>query len=318
MPRPIFCLMGPTASGKTAIASDLITRFPFEIISVDSAMIYKEMDIGTAKPSKQELEQTPHHLIDILEPPKSYSAAQFCTDVIKLIDAIYQRGKIPLLVGGTMMYFNALQQGLSALPQADEALRIQLMQEAQQQGWAAMHHKLELIDPLAAAKIHANDTQRIQRALEVFHLTGKPLSFFWEIEKEKTADTFVNLILFPQQRSWLHERIAARFEQMLAQGFLAEVESLLTKWQLPATCPAMRTVGYRQAIDFLAGNENYQDFVQKGIAATRQLAKRQLTWLRHWPEGQLFSCEKADVDAEIIALISEILDNASFDFLKDT
>lgn len=309
MPDLVFCLMGPTASGKTALACDLVKDFPFEIISVDSAMIYREMDIGTAKPTVEELAHAPHHLLDILNPPESYSAAQFCEDTLKLVADIHRRGKIPLLVGGTMMYFNALQQGLSSLPQADETLRAALLSQADEAGWAYMHQQLEQFDPASAARIHPNDTQRIQRALEVYHLTGKPLSSFWAQKKSTAQYCFINLALFPAQRAWLHERIARRFEQMLEQGFLNEVEQLLAKWPLAPTCPAMRTVGYRQAIEYLAGNDEYQTFMQKGIAATRQLAKRQLTWLRHWQNTRLFACENPGSRREIIALIREILDN---------
>ncbi|KTC87389.1 tRNA (adenosine(37)-N6)-dimethylallyltransferase MiaA [Legionella drozanskii] len=311
MPKTIFCLMGPTASGKTALASELIKSFPFEIISVDSAMIYREMNIGTAKPSPEELLITPHHLIDIIDPPESYSAAQFCEDTVKLVEAIYSRHKIPLLVGGTMMYFHALQQGLSPLPQADDTLRAVLTQQAELLGWVYMHEQLAQVDPQSALRIHPNDAQRIQRALEVYHLTGKPLSSFWSEQKENQNYHFVNLALFPEDRNWLHTRIEARFEQMLEQGFVYEVAQLLQKWQLPLTCPAMRCVGYRQVIDYLAGDYNYEILRHKGVVATRQLAKRQLTWLRSWPNSSAFPCEKPAVVGEIIALIREILDNMS-------
>ncbi|KTD33348.1 tRNA delta(2)-isopentenylpyrophosphate transferase [Legionella nautarum] len=309
MPKTIFCLMGPTASGKTALASELIKSFPFEIISVDSAMIYREMNIGTAKPRPEELLTTPHHLIDIIDPPESYSAAQFCEDAVKLVEAIYRRHKFPLLVGGTMMYFHALQQGLSPLPQADDTLRAVLTQQAELLGWAYMHEQLAQVDPQSALRIHPNDTQRIQRALEVYHLTGKPLSSFWSEQKENQNYHFVNIALFPEDRNWLHARIEARFEQMLEQGFVYEVAQLLQKWHLPLTCPAMRCVGYRQVIDYLAGDYDYEMLRHKGVVATRQLAKRQLTWLRSWPKASVFPCEKSAVLGEIIALIREILDN---------
>lgn len=313
MAKTIFCLMGPTASGKTALACELLDIFPFEIISVDSAMIYREMNIGTAKPSPEELKKAPHHLIDILDPIESYSAAQFCEDTIALIEAIYERGKIPLLVGGTMMYFNALQQGLSTLPQADEKIRADLLHQANQHGWFYLHQQLETIDPISATRIHPNDTQRIQRALEVYQLTGKPLSLFWLEEKGATKYHFVNLILFPEQRSWLHERIAQRFEHMLLQDFVGEVAQLLQKWQLPPTCPSMRSVGYRQVINYLAGDYDYETLRHKGIVATRQLAKRQLTWLRSWDNAHLFNCEDmVTTKGEIVALIKEIMDNRAF------
>ena len=310
MSKLIFCLMGPTASGKTALAIELVKQFPFEIISVDSAMIYRDMDIGTAKPSAEELQAAPHHLLDIINPTESYSAAQFCADATSLADEILQKGKIPLLVGGTMMYFNALQQGLSALPEANPELRQQLEAEAAQHGWAMMHQRLAQIDPKAALRIHANDTQRIQRALEVYHLTGTCLSdFLAQQKKEESAYIFANFILFPEHRPWLHERIAWRFEQMLAQGFVEEVQRLLQKWSLTTSMPSMRCVGYRQVMDYLQGNDDYPMMREKGIAATRQLAKRQLTWLRHWEEGARYDPQNAAFADEVIAKIREILDN---------
>jgi len=309
MPDTLFCLMGPTASGKTALACDLLTRFPFEIISVDSAMIYRGMDIGTAKPGAAELQVSPHHLIDILDPPQAYSAAQFCEDARQLSKAIIQRGNIPLLVGGTMMYFQALQQGLAALPDADEALRERLLAEAELSSWEAMHAQLQTVDPVAAARIHPNDTQRIQRALEVFHLTGQPMSAHLAADTTSRDFSFVNLSLMPDDRAWLHERIARRFQIMLDQGFIEEVKQLQATWSLPPSCPAMRCVGYRQALDYLAGLDDYDTFCNKGIAATRQLAKRQLTWLRHWKDGVRFACDKAESTGEIMAKVAEILDN---------
>jgi tRNA dimethylallyltransferase len=295
--------MGPTASGKTALASELIKRFPFEIISVDSAMIYRGMDIGTAKPTLIEQEVAPHHLIDIIDPPESFSAAAFCNETHLLCQAILKRGNIPILVGGTMMYFNALQQGLSTLPEADKACRIQISQQALVEGWEALHAQLSLIDTCSAAKIHPNDAQRIQRALEVYHLTGKPLSELLA-QKNKLPYTFINFLLLPADRGWLHKRIALRFEQMLAQGFIKEVEQLMQQWQLPASAPAMRCVGYRQVYEYLAGKDDFATFSYKGVAATRQLAKRQLTWLRHWPNGERFACDKEGVSEEIMALLS--------------
>jgi tRNA dimethylallyltransferase len=305
----IFCLMGPTASGKTALACKLIKQFPFEIISVDSAMIYRGMDIGTAKPTREELAIAPHHLIDILNPPESFSAAEFCAETRHLCTAIFNRGKIPLLVGGTMMYFNALQKGLSRLPSADESIRAKLIEHAEQRGWAAMHAKLALIDPASAARIHPHDTQRIQRALEIFELTGKPLSLFLAEEKPVPPYHYVNILLLPKERSWLHERIAARFKMMIEQGFISEVEALLQKWQLSPLSPAMRCVGYRQALDYLGGIDDFATFCDKGIAATRQLAKRQLTWLRQWPEAYSFASEEAQSYREIVAIIAKIIDN---------
>ncbi|MCP0914578.1 tRNA (adenosine(37)-N6)-dimethylallyltransferase MiaA [Legionella sp. 27cVA30] len=309
MAKLVFCLMGPTASGKTDIACKLLQQFPFEIISVDSALIYREMDIGTAKPDAQILAKAPHHLLDILNPPDHYSAANFCDDVEKLCSEIYDRGNIPLLVGGTMMYFRALQQGLSALPQADDAIRKTLSAQAQEHGWAYMHELLKKVDPVSAQRIHAHDTQRIQRALEVYAITTKPLSECLKAEMHASDYQFINLMLMPENRQWLHERIATRFTHMLDAGFLDEVRQLLDKWSLTLDCPALRSVGYRQAFLYLRGEYDYPTFCAKGIAATRQLAKRQLTWLRHWPEGFTCVAENPGVFGEIIVIIKKILDN---------
>ncbi|MFT4058558.1 MAG: tRNA (adenosine(37)-N6)-dimethylallyltransferase MiaA [Legionella sp.] len=309
MSKLIYCLMGPTASGKTALACDLLSQFPFEIISVDSAMIYRDMNIGTAKPTPEELQVAPHHLIDIIDPIETYSAAQFCSDVLSLVETIAHKGKIPLLVGGTMMYFHALQQGLSTLPEANSELRQQLENEAVTQGWEALHQRLAQVDPLAAARIHANDTQRIQRALEVYQLTGISLSEFLEQQKKENPYRFINIALFPQQRSWLHERIALRFDQMLAQGFIAEVQQLQQKWALTMNLPSMRCVGYRQTLEYLQGDYNQNILRDKGIAATRQLAKRQLTWLRHWENVLYYDPQNTPFRDEIVAKTREILDN---------
>jgi len=208
-----------------------------------------------------------------------------------------------------MMYFHALQQGLSPLPQADETLRTMLLQQAELLGWPYMHEQLAQVDPQSALRIHPNDTQRIQRALEVYHLTGKPLSAFWSEQKENQKYHFINLVLFPEDRHWLHTRIATRFDTMLEQGFVYEVAQLLQKWHLPLTCSAMRCVGYRQVIDYLAGDYDYEMLRHKGVVATRQLAKRQLTWLRSWPDASIFPCENPETPREIVALIKEILDN---------
>ncbi|MDR3442890.1 MAG: tRNA (adenosine(37)-N6)-dimethylallyltransferase MiaA [Legionella sp.] len=309
MSKLIFCLMGPTASGKTALACELVKHYPFEIISVDSAMIYREMNIGTAKPSAEELLVAPHHLIDIKDPVASYSAAEFCTDACLLSEDIISRGKIPLLVGGTMMYFNALQKGLSVLPEANQELRQQLEEEAASHGWDALHQKLTQVDSKAAARIHAHDTQRIQRALEVYYLTGVSLSDLLAQQKDGPDYQFVNFILFPEQRAWLHERIALRFDQMLAQGFIKEVKQLKQKWSVDMNLPAMRCVGYRQALEYLHGDYDEATMRDKGIAATRQLAKRQLTWLRHWDEAWRFDPQNAAFSDEIMAKTREILDN---------
>lgn len=308
MSNIIFCLMGPTASGKTAIACELVQHFPLEIISVDSAMIYREMNIGTAKPDQQTLAIAPHHLIDILNPTEHYSAALFCEDVGKICECIYKKGKIPLLVGGTMMYFRALQQGLSPLPEADKETREKLLKEAELYGWEYMHQELTRVDAISAERIHPNDTQRVQRALEVYQITKRPLS---DLLFSKTISTykFVNLALMPKDRSWLHQRIALRFEQMLANGLVEEVEALIKKWPLSEQHSSMRTVGYRQVLGYLQGEYVYEDLSAKGVAATRQLAKRQLTWLRHWSETVILEAENPATMAEIMVIVKQILDN---------
>lgn len=309
MSNLIFCLMGPTASGKTALACELVQRYPFEIVSVDSAMIYRDMNIGTAKPSVEELQVAPHHLINIKDPTESYSAAEFCADTFSLVDGFKQQGKIPLLVGGTMMYFNALQKGLSTLPEASPELRQQLEEEAANDGWDALHQQLMKIDPKAAARIHAHDAQRIQRALEVYYLTGTTLSDLLAQKRKGPDYQFVNMILFPEKRAWLHERIAQRFDQMLEQGFIDEVKKLQEKWHLTPNLPAMRCVGYRQALEYLSGDYDYATLRDKGIAATRQLAKRQLTWLRQWDEAGRYDPQNTAFTTEIMAKTQEILDN---------
>lgn len=305
----IFCLMGPTASGKTGLACELVHHFPFEIISVDSAMIYRDMNIGTAKPSSQELLLAPHHLIDIIDPTESYSAAQFCTDVSALCTSIIQRGKIPLLAGGTMMYFNALQKGLSVLPEADEVMRLRLEEEARVHGLDVLHQRLTEIDPHTAKRIHAHDAQRIQRALEVYYLTGTTLSEFLAQQKSEIKYRFINFVLFPEQRAWLHQRIAQRFDQMLDDGLVAEVQGLLDKWELSMNLPSMRCVGYRQVLEHLQGDYDLDALREKGIAATRQLAKRQLTWLRHWDDALFYDSQNTTFNEQIIAKTREILDN---------
>lgn len=307
MEKKVICLMGPTAAGKTAIACDLVQSYPLEIISVDSAMVYRGMDIGTAKPSPEELRQAPHHLIDIIEPTKSFSAADFCQEAYKLCDAIFERKKIPLLVGGTMMYFHAFQQGLSVLPSADEALRYQMHTEAMQLGWPAMHQRLQAIDPISAAKIHPHDAQRIQRALEVFVLTQTPLSQLNKKEKNNRLQ-FVNIALQPEDRSLLHTRIQHRWDAILEQGFLQEVSNLLEQHCLLPHSPAMRCVGYRQAVAYLQKEYSYPVFCEKALAATRQLAKRQLTWLRHWPESHVVACDSLESTSTVKAIIEAAME----------
>lgn len=302
--RDVVCLMGPTASGKTAIACELVKRMPYEIISVDSAMIYRDMDIGTAKPDTETLQRAPHQLIDLRDPTQPYSAAQFCDDAGKACEAILDAGKTPLLVGGSMMYFRAFQEGLSVLPEASPDVRKKIASEAEKHGWAHMHQKLASIDSITAAKLHPNDTQRIGRALEVYYVTGQPLSDLLGSARAENSYRFINLILFPNKRAWLHERIARRFDEMLALGFLDEVDALLARWHLTREHPAMRSVGYRQALDYREGMCDYSAFRDHGIAATRQLAKRQLTWLRAWTNAHYFDPEKPDCFEQIMGFLN--------------
>lgn len=303
MQKKAICLMGPTASGKTALSLALAEVFPIEIISVDSAQIYRGMDIGSAKPSVQERLNVRHHLIDILAPNERYNAAQFCSDAFRLISQIHARNHIPLLVGGTMMYFKALQQGLSDLPNADVALRQQLDNEALTHGLTALHEKLNQVDPVSAQKIKTSDKQRIQRALEVFLLTGKPLSNWHHSAVVASNCEFINIALMPidTPRSILHERIEHRFNLMLEQGFIEEVKSVW-KYAVGEDLPAKRCVGYRQVGDFLEGKLSFEEMQAKAIAATRQLAKRQMTWLRHWTNCHYFDFLKVNLE-EILALI---------------
>ena len=278
---PILCLMGPTASGKTGLAVELVQRLPFEIISVDSAMVYRGMDIGTAKPAAEVLERAPHHLIDILDPAERYSAARFRDDALAVMEQIRARGGLPLLVGGTSLYFRALQQGLSELPEADPACRLELEAWAAREGWDALYRELARVDPLAAHRIHPNDPQRIGRALEVYRLTGRPLSdWFREGRGVEGPYRFVNLALAPPERGVLHQRIAERFRAMLEEGLVEEVKALFARPDLHPGLPSMRAVGYRQVWSWLAGECSEAEMVERGIAATRQYAKRQLTWLR--------------------------------------
>ncbi|KKO48643.1 tRNA dimethylallyltransferase [Arsukibacterium sp. MJ3] len=290
---PVIFIMGPTASGKTALAMALLQHLSVELISVDSALVYRGMDIGTAKPTAAELVLAPHHLLDILEPEQSYSVADFRADALRLIVEIHGRGHIPVLVGGTMLYFKALLEGLSPLPGANSDIRTELEAEAAQHGWQVMHQQLALIDPVAAARIHPNDPQRINRALEVFRLTGKSIT---ELTAEKGEPFPYNVHQFaiaPTDRALLHQRIADRFRQMLANGFEQEVLNLKMRPQSHADLPAMRCVGYRQVWQYLDEECSYEQMVEQGIAATRQLAKRQLTWLRGWPNVTWLKSEVA-------------------------
>jgi tRNA dimethylallyltransferase len=278
----VICLMGPTASGKTDLAMQLYRRIPSEIISVDSAMIYRNMDIGTAKPSLKELNEAPHELIDLINPDESYSVAQFQKDALSCIERSIQNGRTPILVGGTMMYFKSLIEGLSALPNADDDLRHQIMTEASVKGWKALHDELSRVDSISAKKIHANDPQRIVRALEVFRLTGKPLSELTSVMKQQSPYHFVQFSLIPESRELLHKRVEERFYQMIEDGFVNEVVSLLAQYSLNESMPSMRCVGYRQCLQYLEAKLTYDEMKNRSIFATRQLAKRQLTWLRGW------------------------------------
>ncbi|MEW5756839.1 MAG: tRNA (adenosine(37)-N6)-dimethylallyltransferase MiaA [Pseudomonadota bacterium] len=280
LPPAIF-LMGPTASGKTDLAVRLVEYLSFEIISVDSAMIYRGLDIGTAKPDTALLAKAPHRLIDILDPAESYSAADFRTDALREMAEITAQGRIPLLVGGTMLYFRALQYGLSDLPGADAEVRAALEQTARAQGWQAMHARLAAVDPVAAARIHPNDPQRIQRALEVYEISGRPLSaWFSEQPSSQLPYRIIKIALVPGERQILHERIARRFELMLELSLIDEVQRLRQRGDLNLSLPSMRAVGYRQVWEYLDGKFDYNVMKDKGIAATRQLAKRQITWIR--------------------------------------
>ncbi|MCF1440101.1 MAG: tRNA (adenosine(37)-N6)-dimethylallyltransferase MiaA, partial [Shewanella sp.] len=279
----VIMLMGPTASGKTQLAIDLATQHNCEIVSVDSALIYKGMDIGTAKPSAAELELAPHRLIDILDPAESYSAADFRTDAMAAIKDILAKGKTPVLVGGTMMYFKTLLQGLSPLPCADETIRAGILSEAANSGWQALHEQLAKIDPVAAARIHPNDPQRLSRALEVYRISGKTLTELTQTKAPALPFAVAQYAIAPKERNVLHEMIGKRFEIMLQQGFVEEVDRLRDRGDLDLEKPSMRCVGYRQCWQYLDGEFDYQKMVEKAIAATRQLAKRQLTWLRGWP-----------------------------------
>ncbi|NUZ10594.1 tRNA (adenosine(37)-N6)-dimethylallyltransferase MiaA [Pseudoalteromonas sp. McH1-7] len=281
---PVITLMGPTAAGKTALAIELCQTLNTEIISVDSALVYRGMDIGTAKPCAQEQAMAPHHLIDIIDPAQSYSVAEFRADAIRLIDDLHQRGKVPILVGGTMMYFKGLIEGLSPLPEANAEVRAALELEAQQIGWPGLHQQLTEIDPEAALKISENDSQRINRALEVYRICGKTMTELQQTKQAVLPYQFHQFAIAPSDRKVLHQRIEKRFKIMLEQGFKNEVLTLYNRKDLHPDLPSIRCVGYRQMWEYLAGECDYEEMVFKGIAATRQLAKRQLTWLRGWQD----------------------------------
>ncbi len=308
MRNKVIFIIGPTAAGKTRLALEIARVLPCEIVSVDSALIYRSMDIGTAKPDPQTLAAVPHHLVDLLDPAQCYSVAEFCNDARTAIDRILQRNRVPLLVGGTVMYFRALQQGLSKLPPADPAIRRQLAQRARQQGWAGLHRELREVDPESAGKIHPNDPQRIQRALEVYLLTGRPLS---RLKVEKPGSHFpyqvLKFIVAYRQRSRLNQPIEQRFTQMLEAGFVAEVERLRARGDLSLELPSMRCVGYRQIWEYLDGHYDYQEMCLRAVRATRQLAKRQYTWLNNETTAFRYALEDGEPDVEIIKKIRQFV-----------
>ena len=309
---PAILLMGPTASGKTGVAVDLVRELPCEIVSVDSAQVYRHMDVGTAKPDAATLKIAPHQLIDLIEPDDSYSAARFRDDALTAMREITERGNIPLLVGGTMMYFKTLLEGLSELPEADPAIRMVIDTMAQESGWPAVHKELARVDPETAARLEPNDSQRVQRALEVYFVTNKPMSDL--LKKPKYVYfpyTPVKLALLPGDRGELHERIAARFEAMLELGLIGELRKVRAEYALDLEMPSMRCVGYRQTWEYLDGKIGLATLREQGIAATRQLAKRQLTWLRAMKEITEFDCLAGDLSDQVLAHLRRELAEAA-------
>jgi tRNA dimethylallyltransferase len=321
LPRHL-ALAGPTASGKTAAAMAIAERFPVEIISVDSALVYRGMDIGTAKPTPAELAAVPHHLINIRDPLHAYSAAEFVSEARRLITDISARGKLPLLVGGTMLYFKALRDGLDDMPHADPSVRVEIEAQATQLGWPAMHAELAGVDPITAARLNPADSQRISRALEVYRISGQTLASFhttksiaYDADSTRAAglktleDSNTCMIsLEPVERAWLHQRIAQRFDAMLTEGLINEVNALRARGDLNPDFPSMRCVGYRQAWEALDGRWPMAELRERGIAATRQLAKRQITWLRSTPQRQVVACDSSDALDRVLALAHEFFE----------
>jgi tRNA dimethylallyltransferase len=313
-PPLVICLAGPTAAGKSASTLALAERWPLEIVNVDSATIYRGMHIGTAKPSPAEQAQVPQHLLDIRDPAQSYSAAEFRADALRLIDEIRARGRIPLLAGGTMMYYKALRDGLDDLPQADPALRAELEARAARDGWPALHAELARLDPVTAARLAPNDSQRIQRALEICQLSGQPMSALLGRQRAAAGDDdnrYLTISLEPSERAALHARIEQRFDAMLANGLLEEVRGLHARADLHPGLPSVRCVGYRQMWAHLDGEISLEEAREQGIAATRQLAKRQITWLRAQPERVIVDCLAADAVAQTIDAVAAALADAS-------
>ncbi|MEM6160163.1 tRNA (adenosine(37)-N6)-dimethylallyltransferase MiaA [Erwinia sp. P6884] len=303
-PKAIF-LMGPTASGKTALAIALRQVLPVELISVDSALVYRGMDIGTAKPTAGERALAPHRLLDIRDPAEAYSAAEFRRDALAEMAEITQKGRIPLLVGGTMLYYKALLEGLSPLPPADPEVRQRIEQMAEEQGWDALHRQLCEVDPIAANRIHPNDPQRLSRALEVFFISGKTLTELTKTSGEALPYDVIQFAIAPPQRELIHQRIEQRFHQMLASGFEAEARALFARGDLHTDMPSIRCVGYRQMWSYLAGEIEYDEMVYRGICATRQLAKRQITWLRGWKDVHWLDSEQPQA---ALAQLLQVLD----------
>ncbi len=303
---PVICLMGPTASGKTALAMALHDALPCDIVSVDSALIYRGMDIGTAKPTAEELVNYPHRLIDIRDAAEHYSAADFCRDARREIEEIRANNRIPLLVGGTMMYFKSLIDGISPLPEADANIRQLIEQEAAEKGWQHMHDLLQKCDSDAALRIHPNDPQRLTRALEVFRLTGKTLTQLTEIKGAKLSGDVLQFAIAPKVRKTLHERIELRYNQMITQGFEQEVLRLKVRDDLHENLPSIRCVGYRQMWQYLDGKMDHNEMIFRGVCATRQLAKRQLTWLRNWPELRWLNMEDETNLQQVLSSISNL------------
>lgn len=288
---PAIAILGPTASGKSNLALSIADHFPIEIISIDSAQVYRYMDIGSAKPDPQILAKIPHHLINLIDPDQQYSAAQFRHDALLTMKEITLRGNIPLLVGGTMLYFKALREGLSDLPPADQQIRKEIEASAAEKGWSTLHHLLQSVDPMSAERIQPNDSQRIQRALEIYYLTGKPMSQQM-VSSQPTSIPYrlISIALLPSDRKVLHQRIQHRFETMLEMGLIEEVRSILSQFPLTLEMPSIRCVGYRQVYQYLQGQLSLMELREKGAAATRQLAKRQLTWLRSMEQLTEFDC----------------------------